>query len=73
MKKVMFLYCILFSTSGFFSQLCFEPFLAYAAGTGVGGITTADFNGDGILDLVAGNDTGFSILLGAARLIRFDD
>jgi len=39
----------------------FKPKADYAVGNGPDGIAMADVNGDGIPDLVTGNDTGFSV------------
>jgi hypothetical protein len=39
----------------------FQPKSDYAVGAGPDALAAADVNGDGVLDLVAGNDTGFSV------------
>ncbi len=46
----------------------FDPFAGYAAGDGSTAITTADFDGDGLLDLATANviDDDVTVLLGGA-------
>lgn len=63
MKKINFLLVIsLYTTSYSFSQLiCFSSAVNYAAGTSPRDITSADFNGDGHLDLATTNQNSNNI------------
>ena len=67
MKKSILLpaFCMLLSYISS-AQSCFSPATDFAAGSNPTSVISADFNGDGKMDLVTGNNSGFnvSILLG---------
>ncbi|MFM2202094.1 MAG: hypothetical protein RL040_1294, partial [Bacteroidota bacterium] len=67
MKNIIFLFsaCILASSS-LCAQICLPPAINYPAGSGPSSVTTADFNGDGKLDLASANSLGnnVSVLFG---------
>ena len=46
------------------AQLCFNPATNFSVATHPQSITSADFNGDGFLDLASVENSGISVLLG---------
>lgn len=64
MKSKLLLLSIFICVTTLKAQICFTPETGYSVGTNTSSICTADFNGDGSIDIAAANKTGtVSILL----------
>jgi len=66
MRSGLLLFIFLTDIKHLTAQVCFEPKTSYPAGINTSSLCTADFNGDGNMDVAAANKTGtVSILLGS--------